>query len=196
MFHSEQCTFLKKKVIEILNLHSKRRQTRDSRMSEKKMVGRSVAIILGIICIALIACLGIALAYYNSYVDNHHNTDDSYDYLQNRVNDLNNIINLRKQNTWVIYQIIYLTVGGAADFPPFSADYVGYVNVTVQGATSGVHIIINGTAQNGILFQNDESLMGAAETDIPILSCPSVHVIIVNEGNQTTTLTVTITYNY
>jgi len=59
-------------------------------MSEKKVVGRTVAIALGIICILLIAGLGGAMAYYtmiindknttyDSYVSNHTHTNSEYD---------------------------------------------------------------------------------------------------------------------
>jgi len=59
-------------------------------MSEKKVVGRTVAIALGIICITLIAGLAGAIAYYttiindknttyDSYVSNHTHTNSEYD---------------------------------------------------------------------------------------------------------------------
>jgi uncharacterized phage infection (PIP) family protein YhgE len=82
-------------------------------MSEKKMVRRSVAIALGIICIILAASLGAVTymsysptkgssvtdlqnqindlnATYNSYVSTHSHTDDEYDTIQtNYQNELN-----------------------------------------------------------------------------------------------------------
>jgi hypothetical protein len=78
-------------------------------MSEKKMVRRSVAIALGIICIILVTALG-AVTYmgysptttnsvtslqnqinqlqdtYNNYVASHHHTDAEYDSLQSTYN--------------------------------------------------------------------------------------------------------------
>jgi hypothetical protein len=47
-------------------------------MSEKKVVRRSVAIALGIICIILIAGLGGAMAYYTMIVNDKNTTYDSY----------------------------------------------------------------------------------------------------------------------
>jgi hypothetical protein len=77
---------------EILNLHSNIRQTRDSKMSvpiPKKMVSRSVAVALGIICIVLIVGLVGVMAYYamnttsnatyNDYVSSHSHTNSEYD---------------------------------------------------------------------------------------------------------------------
>ena|SRR5271157_3510158 len=53
-------------------------------MSERKVVGRSIAILLGVICIVLIACLGGAMAYYTNYVSNHSHTNADYDYLNSQ----------------------------------------------------------------------------------------------------------------
>jgi len=47
-------------------------------MSEKKMIGRTVAIALGIICIILIAGLGGAMAYYTMIINDKNTTYDSY----------------------------------------------------------------------------------------------------------------------
>jgi uncharacterized protein YxeA len=70
----------------------------------KKMVSRSVAIALGIICIVLIAGIGGVMAYYtgqindknatindetntyNNYVNDHHHTDEDYNSLQSQYN--------------------------------------------------------------------------------------------------------------
>jgi predicted PurR-regulated permease PerM len=74
----------------------------------KKMVSRSVAVALGIICIILVAGLGVVLfigfsptsgslqTTYNDYVNDHHHTDEEYNSLQNQVNDLTNTLNLGK----------------------------------------------------------------------------------------------------
>jgi len=67
-------------------------------MSEKKVVRRSVAIALGIICIIFIAGLGGVMAYYSmvvndknttygSYVSSHSHTDSDYNSLQSAYNN-------------------------------------------------------------------------------------------------------------
>jgi hypothetical protein len=85
------------------------------KMSQKKLVGRNVAIALGIACIILIAGIGGVMAYYtmqyNNYVGthnhtdaeynaattNHHHTDDEYNTMEsnynNEVNTYNNYVN-------------------------------------------------------------------------------------------------------
>lgn len=70
----------------------------EPKMSEKKVVGRSVAIALGIACILLIAGIGGAMAYYtmqvnnkdstyNGYVATHSHTDTQYGTLNSTYND-------------------------------------------------------------------------------------------------------------
>ena len=100
----------------ILYLHGNIRQTRGSKMSEKKVVRRSVAIALGIICIILVAGLGIVLfmgysptsgssvtslqnqindlnATYSGYIFTHSHTDSDYNSLGTQNTNLQNQIN-------------------------------------------------------------------------------------------------------
>jgi hypothetical protein len=69
-------------------------ETKPSEVKPKKMVSRRVAIALGIICIILVAGLGMALfigyaptsgslqTTYNNYVADHHHTDEDYNQVQ------------------------------------------------------------------------------------------------------------------
>ena len=75
-------------------------------MSEKelkKMVRRSVAVALGIICIILIACLGGAMAYYTLAISDRDNTIASKN---NQIDSLNSQISQSRSNvtslqTWL-----------------------------------------------------------------------------------------------
>jgi predicted PurR-regulated permease PerM len=58
-------------------------------MSEKKVVRRSVAISLGIVCIVAIIFIAALSVVFNSYVESHHHTDDEYNSLQSQVYELN-----------------------------------------------------------------------------------------------------------
>jgi hypothetical protein len=93
----------------ILNLHDNRRLTRDSKMSEtkpsetkpKKMVRRSVAVALGIICIILVAGLGVVL--YMGYSPTATNSVSS---LQDKINQLQSWLDgnktlLNQTQTWL-----------------------------------------------------------------------------------------------
>jgi cell division protein FtsL len=63
----------------------------------KKMVNRSVAIALGIICIILVACLGGAVAVYTLMINDKSNTISSLD---NQISQLNSsVANLKNQVT-------------------------------------------------------------------------------------------------
>lgn len=65
------------KVEDIPTTASKMSETKASETKPKKVVGRSVAIALGIICILLIAGLGGALAYYTTIVHDKDKTISS-----------------------------------------------------------------------------------------------------------------------
>jgi hypothetical protein len=64
----------KLKEEEILNLHGKIRHARDSKMSEKKVVSRSVAIALGIVAIIILVGLVGAIANYTSIISGKDNS--------------------------------------------------------------------------------------------------------------------------
>jgi flagellar basal body-associated protein FliL len=92
---------------------SRQRQTGDLRMNvtkPKKLVSRSVALALGIICVILVAGIGGAMAYYtmqinnkntkyNDYVNDHHRTDEDYNSLSTQNTNLQNQNN--QLQTWL-----------------------------------------------------------------------------------------------
>jgi uncharacterized coiled-coil protein SlyX len=55
-------------------------------MSEKKKVSRNVAIVLGTVCILLIACLGIAMAYYTMTINGKDTTINNKEMTINQLN--------------------------------------------------------------------------------------------------------------
>ncbi len=97
----------------------------------KKVVGRSVAIALGIICIVLVACLAGTITVLNT--SNQGNTN-----LQSQVDGLTSTINLTKSE--IFYNNVSLTGhGGYEDQSgnehyPFQVNvrYSGYLGVQVQ----------------------------------------------------------------
>ncbi len=67
-------------------------------MGEKKLVRRSVAIVLGLLCILLLSGMVGAVIYYNSYVSNHTHTDMEYNSLTSQLANANeNISSLNGQ---------------------------------------------------------------------------------------------------
>jgi DNA-binding transcriptional ArsR family regulator len=91
------------KVEDIPTTASKMSETKATETKPKKVVGRSVAIALGIICILLIASLGGALVYYTMII---HNKENELGSANNTINQLNtNATNLQNQDkqlqTWL-----------------------------------------------------------------------------------------------
>jgi DNA-binding transcriptional ArsR family regulator/flagellar basal body-associated protein FliL len=91
------------KVEDIPTTTFKMSETKASETKPKKVVGRSVAIALGIICILLIAGLGGAFAYYTMVI---HSKENELASANNTISQLNNnVTNLQNQDkqlqTWL-----------------------------------------------------------------------------------------------
>jgi Flp pilus assembly protein TadG len=185
-----------------------------------KVVGRNVAVALGIVCLILIAVLGVVvyLSYspanglqsqlnqlqdtYNSYVSTHQHTNSEYDSLnsqntnlQNQVNDLTSTLNLTKSEVWVTSQTVSQP-GGTYNFWTHSANYAGYVRVSVESSTTDRTYIEVLWSSHGVNY--DYSLpVGSSGTGVfPVL--PSNVEVRVGNSNLVNgaTETVSITYYY
>jgi TolA-binding protein len=67
-------------------------------MGEKKLVSRSIAIVLGLLCILLLSGMVGAVIYYSNYVSNHTHTDTEYTSLTSQLANANeNISSLNGQ---------------------------------------------------------------------------------------------------
>jgi hypothetical protein len=108
-------------------------------MSEKKMVRRSVAIGLGIICIVVVAGLAGAFAYY---VNDKNNTISSLNTqiyqlysnvtkLRDQVNDLNDTLKLEKIDPWTNGWTDMNQTAGSYSSWNFSVPYAGAIWVAV-----------------------------------------------------------------
>jgi hypothetical protein len=116
-------------------------------MSEKKVVRRSVAIALGIVCILLIAGLGGAMAHYAVIINNKDNEvntqkatisqlNATMEDQNNTINQLNtNVTNLQNQNTNLQNQVTGLQtqVNELLYGKDFSLYYDEFGNVSVEG---------------------------------------------------------------
>lgn len=161
-------------------------------VNEKKMVRRSVAIALGIVCILLIAGLGGAMVYYNSYVNDHQYADYQYNSLQNQVNDLFSIVNLYNSTVWVNQ-----TMNQARDWREV-ADYAGYVSITVLSSTNlTTWLDVLYYAHNYIPYENSTTI-GTNETAYFTVLPSPIYCYVGYPGTSfnDSTVTVTITYYY
>jgi hypothetical protein len=86
-------------------------------MSEKKMVRRSVAIVLGVICIILAVGLAGAFAYYVPMVNDRNSM----------IANLNDTVNLAKSTVWIQNATAWPEGGNQ-----FSASYCGYIKVDIN----------------------------------------------------------------
>jgi hypothetical protein len=183
----------------------------------KKMVSRSVAVALGIICIILVAGLGMVLfigysptsgslqTTYNDYVSNHHHTDDEYNSLnsqktslQNQVNDLTSTLNLGKSTVWVNDQTVNQGAGSyyGWDYGVGSVPYAGYVLVNIQSSTTDKTYVRVIYSSHGVNYDNQIGVGTSGTAVFPVLSS-SIEIRVGNSNFiNGATETVTVTYYY
>jgi hypothetical protein len=105
-------------------------------MSEKKVIGRNVAIALGIACIILVAGIGGAVVYYtmqvnnkdstyNDYVSTHSHTNDEYKSLQDQINQLQTWLD---GNKTLLAQTQAWLSGNISAYISLQSTYTSYVN--------------------------------------------------------------------
>jgi hypothetical protein len=103
-----------------------------SEVEPKKMVSRSVAIALGIICIILAVSLVGAFAYYMPTINDKDNTISS---LKSQFTNLQHIADLNKYlviaNNYTIIEELH-----GSWYLQFNTQYSGYVSVTIYNSTN------------------------------------------------------------
>jgi len=170
-------------------------------MSEKKVVGRNVAIALGIICIILAVGLVEAIANYTSIISGKDDTITSLNSqivsLTIQVSDLNDTVNFHKSAFWVMDHTISQSVHSYT-YWTFSASYAGYVSVVVLSSTTTntyVEVIWNAY---GISYDSGQITVGTSGTaHFPILPSSSIEIRVGNTNLfNGATETVTIIYYY
>jgi hypothetical protein len=183
-------------------------------MSERKVVGRNVAIALGIICIILVVGFTGAVTNYmsiikgkddtiaslNSQITDKDNTisslNSSITNLENQVDNLNSIINLQKSTVWVDDQTVSQPAGSYTHWT-VSASYAGYVSVWVQTSTTDNTYVRVIWSSHGVNY--DESItVGVSGTAVfPVLPTSSIEIRVGNSNwFSGATETVTIIYYY
>jgi type II secretory pathway pseudopilin PulG len=200
-------------------------ETKNSEPTPKKVVGRNVAVALGIICVILIASLAVVIymAYspdvststtslqsqindlnstYNSYVSTHTHTNDEYNSLnsqntnlQNQVDNLTSTLNLTKSDVWVASQTVSQPAG-TYNFWTHSATYAGYVKVNVESSNTDKTYIEVLWSSYGVNYDYNLSVGVSGTGVFPVLPS-SVEARIGNSNALNgATETVTITYYY
>ena len=196
-------------------------ETKPSEMRPKKVVGRSVAIGLGIICIVLVAGLGVVMAYYamqinikdstyNDYVSTHRYADSYYNSLNSQISQLNsNITNMQTQinilnatanlefsKFWESGNFVATTpenLGGIFYLNSSIVPYAGYVKVDVEPSNNTyVRVLYD---SNGTSFDYEVPVNANGTGIIPVLPTNFINIGV---GNLTigTAYTTNFTYYY
>lgn len=155
-------------------------ETISSQTKPKKMVSRDVAVALGIICVFLMAALGVAMseAFYSS----------------SRVADLTNTLNLGKTEVWVMEINYYQLPNNYTDWA-FSMNVSGYVLVSLVTLDNVyVRVIYNASVPVGIVdgtlfdhgtfynYQYDSQITvnGSGTAVFPVLPSSNIEIRIGN----------------
>jgi DNA-binding transcriptional ArsR family regulator len=182
--------------------------------SSTKVVRRTTAIALGIICIVLVAGLVGGFGYFIMTINDKDGTISSLNTqissknsqisqlnsnltnLQNQVNDLTNTLNLAKTEVGVNSQ----TVSQPADNYTFwipSCSYAGYLSVQVESSTTDKTYTEVLWHSYGINYDNRISVGTNGTGIFPVLPSRIVEVRVGNTNPvDNATETVTITYHY
>jgi predicted PurR-regulated permease PerM len=162
----------------------------EPKVNERKMVRRSVAIALGIICIILLVGLLGTIVLISS--------------LNSQVNDLTITLNLGKSTVWLNDK----TVGQPASsytswtFSASELSYAGYASVNVQTSTTGNTYAEVIYSSHGVNYDNQISVGTGATAVFPVLPASSIEIRVGNTNgvypwaSTPATETVTVTYYY
>jgi hypothetical protein len=176
-------------------------------MSEKKMVSRNVAIVLGIICVLLVAIIAyfsiIGISAQNSY-NNLQNQNKQLQAnntnLQNEINNLTDALNLQESTVWVD--------GGTVNImnsPPTyeeNASFAGYVAFQVSTQNNVSAEVEVSYFSHGVNYANSIVVGSSGTAVFPVLPSSSISIYIFQGGGSIYYLTgplyatVTITYYY
>ena len=117
----------------------------------KKMVSRSGAVLLGIICIVLVAGLAGAMIYYSNYVSNHSHNNADYDYL-----------NSQYQAMWAP-KLVGVNLVANDNHPWFSSAYLnvnGYVVNVNNNWAYNCELLVLAYGVSGVLAINETIPLG------------------------------------
>jgi hypothetical protein len=111
-------------------------ETQTNGTKSKKIVSRGIAIAL-VICIILLAALGVVAYWGSAYVASHHYTDDKYDSLQRQIYELNKVGSLSNWTVWVEVSLTQMIGQPPNSYTSwnFSAAYAGYIIVSLYYST-------------------------------------------------------------
>ncbi len=141
-------------------------------MSEKKVVGRSIAILLGISCIVL--AVGLV-------------------FVVNEVFRLRNIVDLGESQIWLDHHQFIFEENGEAD-SYYTAGYAGYVTVQLESTSPSIYVEVSYFA-HGLSYSRRVNPGADENVTFPILPS-SVKIVVGNLGLNRGSSRITATYFY
>jgi len=176
-----------------------------AKTSEKKVVGRKVAIVLGAACILLLAALGATIIFYQLKLsDKDREISDLNERItvsSSQVANLSTIVNLNRSAVWINSKNVTIQAGYEIIWNA-TANYAGYVSVLVFPST-----LVNASAQADVYVQVTYSAydvnydnridIGVGGTAVfPVLPSPLIQIIVGNPGVNIADKVITVTYYF
>jgi cell division protein FtsL len=166
--------------------------------SEKKVVSRTVAIGLGIVCIILLVGLVGAFLVHSSMIDNKNNKisdlNQQLTSLSLQVADLTSITNLTKSTVWLNFKNASIQAG-YENVWNFISTHAGYISVQIFSLTAdNIYVRVNYDS-HGVNYDNQINVGMGGTAVFPVLPA-SIQISVGNPGMTSATTTVTIIYYY
>ena len=142
---------------------------------------------------------------YNNYVLTHSHTNSDYNSLstqntnlQNQVNSLNNIVDLKDSTGWFNKENVSNAAGEVASWSPTSSvSYAGYIAVQVKSLTNNNSTFVEVVYSSSGFSCNIRETVGISATvGFPILPTTNLIVYIGTSNGSAARETVTIVYYY
>lgn len=175
--------------------------------SGKKVVGRNVAVALGIISIVFLVGLVGAILDYASIISGKNNDistrDSQIQTLTNQKNQLqawleanNSMANLATSTVWVDSKTVSIHASYESVWN-FTSNYAGYISVQATGnpsTTSNFYVRVT-YSSHGVNYDNQINVGISGTAVFPVLPA-SIQIRLGNLGTAVANATVTIVYYY
>lgn len=164
-------------------------------MSEKKMVRRSAALALGIVCIVLVAGLFVGLFITYGEISS----------LNSQISDLNDTVNLGKSillfNSYVLAPDYgYTTLRYPVEDRPIYINRTGYISVYVKLTTDNTYVRViytfKGNDNQTLNYDNQMNASTGETLVFPVLPTNYLEIRLGNTDGFGSNATLTITYYY
>ncbi|MCZ2808331.1 MAG: hypothetical protein O2V44_03145 [Candidatus Bathyarchaeota archaeon] len=166
--------------------------------SEKRVVRRTVAIGLGIVCIMLLVGLVGVILVYSSMIDSKDDAisdlNQQITSLNSQVADLTSIANLSKSMYWLSFKNVSIRAG-YENVWNFISKYAGYVSVQIFSSTADTIYVRVNYHSHGVHYDNQINVGMGGTAVFPVLPAP-IQISIGNVDMTAVTATVTIIYYY